>query len=243
MFILNNTGMTPPLTVTSTSPSSPCIGAVVEERLEVLPGDEFAPVHPGLDGSQPPQHPDLLHVAHHRTNVQPLQLGVDGVEPADQVLEEHVESLRQTDELRAFDRERGQLGTFHLHQLALVVLRRALHGRRGGVHGLGPGGQRGSAALQRGPVGQQEVRPELVKQRRVRHRWSRGGRGGGGGGWRRVGGRGDGAGYRVVTEWSSGKQSRSGRSCHGSHCRRKRVQVKKNKKERKAKVQVNYYGK
>ncbi|TNN70611.1 hypothetical protein EYF80_019195 [Liparis tanakae] len=58
---------------------------VVVERLEVLPGDELAPVHPGLDGPEPPQHPDLLHVAHHRGDVQSFELGVDGVEPADQM--------------------------------------------------------------------------------------------------------------------------------------------------------------
>ena len=200
-------------------PHSPGVGTVAVERLEVLPGDELAPVHPGLDGPEPPQHPDLLHVAHHRGNVQALELGVDGVEPADQVLEEHVERLGQADELRVLHRERGQLGTFHLHQFTLVVLRRALHGRRGGVHGLGAAGHRGSAGFERGAVRQQEVRAELVQQRRVRQRRSRGGRGGGSGGRRGVGGRGDGARRRVVPERSRGEQSLSSRGCHSGHVR------------------------
>lgn len=46
--------------------SLPCVGAVIVEGLEVLPGDEFAAVHSGLDGAQSPQDANLFHIAHYR---------------------------------------------------------------------------------------------------------------------------------------------------------------------------------
>lgn len=100
----------------------PGIGAVVIKRLEVFSGDEFAPVHARLNGSESAQDPHLLHRAHHRTYIQPLQLGVDGVQPADQVLQEQVKHLRETDELLTVHGERGYFHPVHLHHLTLVVI-------------------------------------------------------------------------------------------------------------------------
>ncbi|KAG7238822.1 hypothetical protein INR49_030366 [Caranx melampygus] len=58
------------------------VGAPELWSLEVLSGDEFTAVHPGLDGAESSEDADLLHIAHHRRDLQPLQLGVDrdGVE-------------------------------------------------------------------------------------------------------------------------------------------------------------------
>lgn len=103
----------------------PGIGAVVIKRLEVFSGDEFAPVHARLNGSESAQDPHLLHRAHHRTYIQPLQLGVDGVQPTDQVLQEQVKHLRETDELLTVHGERGYFHPVHLHHLTLVVINTA----------------------------------------------------------------------------------------------------------------------
>lgn len=103
----------------------PGAGAVLVQRLEVLPGDELAAVHAGLDGAESPQDAHLLHGAHHGRDVQPLQLGVDGVQPAHQVLQEEVEHLRQADQLLAVHAEAGHLHAVHLHQLALAAQTRA----------------------------------------------------------------------------------------------------------------------
>ena len=66
---------------------SPTSGAVLVQGVEVGVCDELAPVHPRLDGPQSSQHPDLLHVADDGVDVEPLALGVDGVEAAHQVLQ------------------------------------------------------------------------------------------------------------------------------------------------------------
>lgn len=100
-------------------PGSPGIGAVPVQRLEVGPCDELAPVHPGLDGAESPQDAHLLHGAHHRADLQPLQLGVDGVQPAHQVLQEELEHLRQADQLHAVHRERRHLGAVNFHHPAV----------------------------------------------------------------------------------------------------------------------------
>lgn len=137
---------------------SPGISAVVVEGLEVLSGDEFAPVNPGLDGSQPPQDADLLHVTHHRRDLQPLEFGVDGVQSSDQVLEKQVKRLGQADELMAVHRERCHLGTPELHHPALIILRGVFDRGRGGVHGLP--GQRDAGA------GADQIRSEQILRRR-----------------------------------------------------------------------------
>ena len=102
---------------------SPGVGAVPVQRLEVGPGDELATVDSGLDGSEPPQDAHLLHGAHHRADVQPLQLGIDGVQSAHQVLQEELEHLRQADQLHAVDRERSHFHAVNFHHLTLGVRR------------------------------------------------------------------------------------------------------------------------
>lgn len=118
---------------------SPRIGAVVVESLEVFSGDEFTAVHPGLDGAEPSEDADLLHIAHHRRDLQPLQLRVDRVQSADQVLQKQVESLRKADELAAVHGERSHFGTAQLDHLALIVLRYVFNRRRSRVHGFAGG--------------------------------------------------------------------------------------------------------
>ena len=115
---------------------SPRVGAVVVQGLKVFPGDEFTAVDPGLDGAEPSEDADLLYVAHHRRDLEALQLGVHRVQPPHQVLEKQVERLGETDELAAVHGERRHLRAPQLDHLALVVLRGVLHGRRGRVHGL-----------------------------------------------------------------------------------------------------------
>jgi hypothetical protein len=71
-------------------------GAVSVERVEVLAGEEFASVDAGLDCPQSPEDPDLLHVTDEGHDVEPLEFGVDRVQPADQVFEEELEGLWKT---------------------------------------------------------------------------------------------------------------------------------------------------
>lgn len=101
--------------------SRPGTGAVLVQRLEVFPGDEFAAVDSGLDRAQPPQHAHLLHGAHHGADVQPLQFGVDGVQPPDQVLQEQVEDLGQTDQLLSVHVKTGHFDSVHLHELTFTA--------------------------------------------------------------------------------------------------------------------------
>lgn len=75
----------------------PLCGAIFVEFVKITVRQQFTPVHPWLDGSQPSQYPDLLYVADEGVDVQPLALGVDGVEAAHQVLQEQLECLRQTE--------------------------------------------------------------------------------------------------------------------------------------------------
>ena len=90
---------------------SPRIGAVVVESLEVFSGDEFAAVDSRLDGAEPSEDANLLNIAHNRRDLQPLQLGVDRVQPAYQVLQKKVECLGKTDEFAAVHGERRHFST------------------------------------------------------------------------------------------------------------------------------------
>ena len=65
----------------------PLCGAILVEFVKITVRQKLTSVDPRLDGPQPSQHPDLLHVADERVDVQPLALGVDGVEAAHQVLQ------------------------------------------------------------------------------------------------------------------------------------------------------------
>lgn len=99
---------------------SPGVGAIGEQSFEVFPGDEFAAVHPGLDGPQPAENPDLLDSTHHRGYVQSLQLGVHRVQPSHQVLEEEIKDLRQADQFLAVHQEWSHLHPMHVDHPALV---------------------------------------------------------------------------------------------------------------------------
>ena len=101
----------------------PWRGAVFVEGVEVDVGQQLAPVHPGLDGPEAAKDPDLLNVADDRHDLEPLELRVHGVQAADEVLEEELEGLRQT--------EHGLAGNHEgRHLLAAVVDNLALVGRR-----------------------------------------------------------------------------------------------------------------
>ena len=65
----------------------PLSGAIFVEFVKITVGQQLTPVDPGLDGPQTSEHPDLLHVADDGVDVEPLALGVDGVEASHQVLQ------------------------------------------------------------------------------------------------------------------------------------------------------------
>lgn len=98
----------------------PGIGAIGEQSFKVFPGDEFTAVHPGLDGPQPAEDPDLLDSTHHWGYVQSLQLGVHCVQAPHQVLEEEIKDLRQADQFLAVHQERSHLHPMHVDHPALV---------------------------------------------------------------------------------------------------------------------------
>lgn len=139
------------------APNVPCRGAVPVEHVEVLAGQQLAAVDAGLDGAQAAQDAHLLHVAHERHDVQALELGVHGVQPAHQVLEEQLEGLRQAQHRVALDDEGRHLLAAVVHQLALV-------GR-----GVGRGDGRRAAVARRAVV----VRRRHQLQRRVVHHLQR----------------------------------------------------------------------
>lgn len=99
---------------------SPGIGAIGEQSFEVFSGDEFAAVHPRLDGPQTAEDPDLLHSTHHGGYVQSLQLGVHRVQPSHQVLKEEIKDLWQANQFLAVHQERSHLHTVHVDHPALV---------------------------------------------------------------------------------------------------------------------------
>ena len=105
-------------------------GAILVEKIKVRVCDELTSVDPRLDGSQAPQDSDLLHVADHGHHLQPLALGVDGVEAAHQVLQEQLECLRQTEHSFAIDHKSGYFLSSVLDHLAVVS-----SGIVGGDHG------------------------------------------------------------------------------------------------------------
>ena len=88
---------------------SPGVGAVIVEDVEFFTRDELAPVDAGLYGPQPPENPDLLHVTHHGSDVQSLQLRVHCVQPSHQMFQEKFECLRQADKFPTLHVEGGHL--------------------------------------------------------------------------------------------------------------------------------------
>lgn len=95
-------------------------GAVAVEDVKVLARQQLAAVDARLNGAEAAKDANLLHVAHQRNDVESLQLGVDGVEAADEVLEEQLEGLRQTEHRLALNHESGDFLTAIVDELALV---------------------------------------------------------------------------------------------------------------------------
>lgn len=93
---------------------SPGSRAVLEQDVEVFGGEEFASVDSWLNGSQSAQDAHLFNIAHNGHDVQSLggrdvrprvretetdlEFGVDGVQAADQMLEEEFEGLWQAEQ-------------------------------------------------------------------------------------------------------------------------------------------------
>ena len=75
----------------------PLCGAIFVEFVKITVRQQLTSVDPRLDGPEASEHPDLLHVADDGVDVEPLALGVDGVEAAHQVLQEQLECLRQAE--------------------------------------------------------------------------------------------------------------------------------------------------
>ena len=109
--------------------TEPGVGAVVVEYVELGGRDELAAVDARLNGTETAQNAHLLDIADDRRDVESLQLGVDGVQAAHEVLEEQLERLRQADELAAVHAERGDASAAVVDQAARVVLRVAGDGR------------------------------------------------------------------------------------------------------------------
>lgn len=102
--------------------SLPGIGAIFVENVELFRRDELAPVNSRLDGAQSSKDTHLFDIADDRNNVESLKLRVDGVQTADEVLEEELEGLRQADQLPTVDTEGRHLRPSIVDQLASVVL-------------------------------------------------------------------------------------------------------------------------
>ena len=74
----------------------PRSGTIFVEKIKVCVSNQFTSVDSRLYCSQTSQNPDLLHVADHGADLQPLALGVHRVEAAYQVLEKQFKCLWQT---------------------------------------------------------------------------------------------------------------------------------------------------
>ena len=83
--------------------TEPGVGAVVVEYVELGGRDELAAVDARLNGTETAQNAHLLDIADDRRDVESLQLGVDGVQAAHEVLQEQLERLRQADQLSTVD--------------------------------------------------------------------------------------------------------------------------------------------
>jgi len=73
-----------------------------------------------LNGTQAPEDANLLNVADDGDDLQPLQLGVDRVQTSDEVLEEKLEGLWQTEHRLSGDHKGRNLLAAVVHDLALV---------------------------------------------------------------------------------------------------------------------------
>jgi len=107
--------------------------AVSVQRIEVLAREQLAPVHARLNGAHAAEYAYLFDVAHERYDVEPLELGVDGMQATDQVLKEQFERLRQAQHRVAGYHERGHFLATVLDQLALVGGRVSAADRRRAV--------------------------------------------------------------------------------------------------------------
>ena len=148
----------------------PGVGAVFVEDVELVGRYQLTPVDAWLDGPESTQDPHLFNVTDNRHDIEALQLRVDGVEAPNQVLQEQLEGLRQTDELPAVDDEGGHLDAAVFDQATGVVLGAAVSRWRGTVDGLRSRGHHRSRRRRHG----QRHGTDTVHRRRERRR-TRGG--------------------------------------------------------------------
>lgn len=71
----------------------PGSSAVFVERIKVFARQQLASVDTRLYSAQTSQYTNLFHVTHQGNDIESLQLGVDGVQPANEVFEEQLERL------------------------------------------------------------------------------------------------------------------------------------------------------
>ena len=111
---------------------SPCKGCQSHSRRSVCNGSHPAGLHPGLSALAPEiffqlsstltllSLSHLLHVADHGGEFEPLALGVDGVQPAHQVLQEQLEDLRQAQHRLVPDHKGCNLFPTIVYNLAVI---------------------------------------------------------------------------------------------------------------------------
>ena len=68
--------------------------AVVIKNIEFFRRNKLASVDTWLDGTKPPKHPHLFHVADDWSDTQPFQFGVDSMQAANKITQEQLERLR-----------------------------------------------------------------------------------------------------------------------------------------------------
>jgi len=67
--------------------------AIFEEFIKIGVCQQLATIHSRLDCPKAPKDSDLFYITNKRHDLQPLELCVDGVETAHQVLQEHLKGL------------------------------------------------------------------------------------------------------------------------------------------------------
>lgn len=67
--------------------------AIFEEFIKICVCEQLATIHSGLNCPKAPKDSDLFYVTDKWHDLQPLELGVDCVEAAHQVLQEHIKGL------------------------------------------------------------------------------------------------------------------------------------------------------
>lgn len=95
-------------------------GAIFVKKIKIGVGYEFAPIDPGLNGSETSENSDLFNIAYHWHYFQSLAFGVDGVQASHQVLQEQLKRLRKTQHSLPIDHKGCYFLSSIFHNLAVV---------------------------------------------------------------------------------------------------------------------------